>query len=115
MDRRGTDRRGKARFEIVGELWGSIEARSTLTIRNLGSGGALVESPAPLISGSMHWLTAEIDGEPQLVQVRVCHATRDQHSSHYVAGIEFVGLTPAMEMFIRKHMNGAGGAALGQA
>jgi hypothetical protein len=115
MDRRTSDRRGKPRFEIVGDLWGSIETRATLTVCNLGAGGALVESTVPLEPGSMHWLTAEVDGEPQLVQVRVRHAARGDGPSAYVAGLEFVAQTPAVEAFLREHLNGAGGAGVGHA
>jgi hypothetical protein len=106
MDRRGGDRRGRVRFEIVGELWGSIEARPTLFVRNLGLGGALVESPVALAPGSMHWLTADVGGEPQLLQVRVRHAVPDGRSPACVAGVEFVGLTPAMEAFLRQQIDG---------
>jgi hypothetical protein len=115
MDRRGSDRRGRPRFEIVGELWGSIETRAVLTVCNLGIGGALVESPVPLEAGSMHWLTAEVDGEPQLVQVRVRHVMRGAGTSPHAAGLEFVARTPALDAFLHEHLNGAGGATLGQA
>jgi hypothetical protein len=112
MNRRGSDRRGTPRFEIVGDLWGSIETRATLTVRNLGVGGALVESPVPLEPGSMCWLTAEVDGQPELVQVRVRHAARGDGASPHLVGIEFVARTPAVEAFLQEHLNGAGGATL---
>jgi hypothetical protein len=115
MNRRGSDRRGRPRFEIVGELWGTIETRATLTVCNLGPGGALVESPVALEPGSMHWLTAEVDGEPQLVQVRVRHVARGEGMAPHMAGVEFVARTPALEAFLNEHLNGAGGAASGQA
>lgn len=42
------DRRVATRFEIVGELWGSVQALEPLYVCNLALGGALVESLAPL-------------------------------------------------------------------
>jgi hypothetical protein len=45
------DRRGRARFEIVGRLIGSLETRERWAIRNMGEGGALVESTVPLAPG----------------------------------------------------------------
>jgi hypothetical protein len=47
------DRRSMTRFEIVGELWGSVQAVEELRIRNLAPEGALVESIAPLPVGSV--------------------------------------------------------------
>lgn len=112
MDRRGSDRRGRVRFEIVGELWGSIEARASLLVRNLGLGGALVESPVVLTPDTTHWLSADVGGEPQLLQVRVRHAAPGGLSLPCMAGIEFVGPSPAVEAFIRQQVNGSGDSAL---
>ena len=39
MKRRIGDRRGKPRFEIVGDLWGSVDVSASLTVLNLGAGG----------------------------------------------------------------------------
>ena len=47
------DRRVATRFEIVGELWGSVQALEPLRICNLAPEGALVESIAPLPVGSV--------------------------------------------------------------
>jgi hypothetical protein len=41
------------RFEIVGELWGSVQALESLQVCNLAPEGALVESSAPLPVGSV--------------------------------------------------------------
>ena len=70
MKRRIGDRRGKPRFEIVGDLWGSIDTSTTLTLRNLGRGGALLDSPLPLAPDSIHWVTALADGQAHAVQNR---------------------------------------------
>lgn len=112
MDRRGSDRRGRVRFEIVGDLWGSVEAPATLVVRNLGVGGALVESAVALTPGSMHWLTTDVGGEPQLLQVRVRHAASGAPSARCLAGIEFVGLSAAVEAFIRRQIDSTGDPAL---
>jgi len=47
------DRRLTTRFEILGELWGSLQALESLRICNLAPEGALVESFAPLPVGSI--------------------------------------------------------------
>jgi hypothetical protein len=46
------DRRLETRFEIVGELWGSVQAIESLQVCNLAREGALVESVGPLPVGS---------------------------------------------------------------
>ena len=47
------DRRSATRFEIVGELWGSVQALEPLRVCNLAREGALIESVAPLPVGSV--------------------------------------------------------------
>jgi hypothetical protein len=42
--RRLGDRRGRARFEIVGQLWGALESVQPLVLHTLSRGGALLES-----------------------------------------------------------------------
>jgi hypothetical protein len=104
MNRRIGDRRAKSRFEIVGDLWGSIDASASLEIRNLGSGGALLESP-----DSMHWLSAVLDGDPHPIRIRVRHSVKDvaPNRSRYLLGVEFVSLTPAAREFIQRQINTA--------
>ena len=47
------DRRLATRFEVVGELWGSVQSLEPLQICNLAPEGALVESTTPLPVGSV--------------------------------------------------------------
>jgi hypothetical protein len=104
MKRRLGDRRAKARFEIVGELWGNIETSMSLVVRNIGDGGALLESPVALEPGSLHWVSALIDGDPQPVRFRVRHSTRTTAGAdaNYLLGVEFVSLTPAISEFVQR-------------
>ena len=48
MERRLGDRRGRPRFEIVGELWGTLDTALSMPLLNVGRGGALVRSTVPL-------------------------------------------------------------------
>ena len=111
MKRRIGDRRLKSRFEIVGDLWGSMEATATLVVRNLGSRGALLESPVALAPDSLHWVNAIIDGEAQPMRFRVRHA-RDSASAagSYLIGVEFVVVNAATAAFIERHCGTAGSA-----
>jgi hypothetical protein len=106
MKRRIGDRRSRARFEIVGDLWGSLDANATLTVRNLGSHGALIESPVALAPDSMHWVTAVIDGHAEPLRVLVRHSVRNEsgRTPRYLSGVEFVSVTAATEAFIRRQL-----------
>jgi len=98
------DRRSELRFEIIGQLWGSLETIEHLSLRNLGRGGALVESRRPLTSDTIHGVRLLIGEEPRDVQVRVCHVTpvRVPGGEHYLIGLEFVELgAPVLEQIDR--------------
>lgn len=90
-DRLG-DRRGDLRFEIIGQLWGSLEVAQHLPLRNLGRGGALVESSLPLNADTVHGVRLLLGGEPNDLQVRVRHVTpvREPAGERYLIGVEFV-------------------------
>jgi hypothetical protein len=103
MKRRIGDRRAKARFEIVGELWGSLDANATFTVRNLGSSGALLESPVALAPDSMHWVSAIIDGQAEPLRVLVRYSVRNE-GARFLTGVEFVSVTPATQAFIRRQL-----------
>lgn len=93
-DRLG-DRRGELRFEIIGQLWGSLEVFERLPLRNLGRGGALVESRVPLSADTIHGVRLMLDDQTNEVQVRVRHVTpvREPAGDRYLVGLEFVNVT----------------------
>ena len=79
------DRRNATRFEIVGELWGSVQALEPLRVCNLAPEGALVESVAPLPVGSVQ-------------PIRLMQGTRDHRppgrGQAPLAGLSGRGRTP---------------------
>jgi len=93
------DRRVRPRFDIVGDLWGTLESVLRLPVRNVGRGGALIHSHVPLSSGSVHRLTLESAGVPLTTQVRVQRVeprnSRDGERT-YLIGVEFVSPHPAL-------------------
>lgn len=100
MQRRIGDRRGKPRFEIVGELWANLDTTSSMFVQNVGRGGALLDSPVPLAENSVHWVTAMAEGQPHLVQIRVRHSrpqTAAGAEGRFSIGVEFLKLSPAVE------------------
>jgi hypothetical protein len=102
MKRRIGDRRVKPRFEIVGDLWGSVEISASLAVVNLGRGGALVESDSPLVAQSVHAVLVAGADESHQVTLRVRHSTPadGQGQRRYLTGVEFVEVTPALDEFL---------------
>ncbi len=90
-DRLG-DRRSELRFEIIGQLWGSLEVIERLPLRNLGRGGALVESRQPLGTDSIHGVRLVFGEQADDLEVRVRHVTpvHAADGERYLIGLEFV-------------------------
>jgi hypothetical protein len=91
-DRLG-DRRSDLRFEIIGQLWGSLDAVEPLPLRNVSRGGALVESRLPLPSDAVHGVRLAYNARTTALQARVRHVTPiygPAGNERYLIGLEFV-------------------------
>jgi hypothetical protein len=87
------DRRTAVRFEILGELWGTVQVVRNFRVINLGAGGALVESPVPLCNGSIHEAHVTIEGQRCAIPVRVTRVTADPSAAGAcIVALEFVDL-----------------------
>jgi PilZ domain len=86
------DRRTDLRFEIIGQLWGALEAIDYLPLKNLARGGALVEAQTPVGAESFRALRFGFNGTTQEVAVRVRHVTTQKtpEGDRYLVGLEFV-------------------------
>jgi hypothetical protein len=106
MKRRIGDRRVSPRFEIVGDLWGNVDVSASLTVVNLGRGGALLESPVPFAPESLHPVVAVTAEESHEVTLRVRHSTGGhQHGQRkYLVGVEFVDVSPALDDFLARQV-----------
>ena len=76
-DRLG-DRRSDLRFEIIGQLWGSLETVEHLPLRNLARGGALVESRLPINPEMVRSVRLALGDQVNDIQVRVRHVTAEK-------------------------------------
>jgi PilZ domain len=92
VKRRLADRRGKPRYDVVGELWGTLELVVQLTLRNLSPSGALIESHVPLTPDSVHWLRFDGGGRQIVTQMQVRHVTPSpgRDGGTYFIGVEFL-------------------------
>jgi len=96
VQKRIGDRRGRPRFEIVGTLTGTLETLRRLGIRNVGSGGALLETPVPFTPGSRITGRLTFKGHGRDIEARVRHVTtlRDPaEGMRYLVGVEWEAST----------------------
>lgn len=113
MTRRiGGDRRVRGRFEIVGTLSGTLELVERLTLRNVGQGGALVESKVPLPVGSRITGRLSLDGQTREVKAEVRHLTAYRPrggggEERHLVGVEWVDI-PAPIDVLRRNASGSG-------
>ena len=99
MQRRLGDRRGRPRFEIVGELWGTLDAVVGMPLVNVGRGGALVRSSVPLTPESEHHVSVACGGEQAPANVKVRHVRTvvgNDGRDLYLIGLEFISLPAAL-------------------
>jgi hypothetical protein len=91
------DRRGRPRFEFVGQLWGSLETIEPLRLRNLGRGGALLEARFALQVDTTHRLRIASADQTSDLQARVRHVSLEPEAGRprYLIGLEFLTLPPA--------------------
>lgn len=114
MRRKLADRRGRPRFEIVGELWGKLEMVVGLALTNVSQSGGMVLSPVPLETGSEHHVTISCQGLPSPTKVRVRHvrpSVADNGQPEYVIGLEFLTVGPVLQTQIQEWLHAAGEAA----
>jgi PilZ domain len=105
MRRKLGDRRIRPRFDIVGDLWGTLETMLRLPLKNVGRHGALIHSHVPLPLESVHRLTFQSEGQDVSTDVRVRHVdlqvSADGERS-YLIGVEFLSVHPLLVQQIER-------------
>ena len=99
MRRKMGDRRIRPRFDIVGDLWGSLETVLRLPLKNVSRGGALIHSHVPLPPESVHRIALYADGQELLVPVRVSRVDQQVSADGecaYLIGVQFISAPPAL-------------------
>lgn len=117
--RRLGDRRNRVRYEIVGQLWGSLETLEPMEVHNISQGGALVESRVPLNADSVQRFRLTAQEQALDLQGRVTHVSQRQDVTapeNYLVGVQFVALPqPALdyiEGYVAGSLTEAAAAAL---
>jgi hypothetical protein len=116
VKRRIGDRRARPRYEIVGELWGTLETVLRLPLQNVSRGGALIHSHVPLPSHSVHRLAFDADGQSLSVPVRVSHvdpqvSADGEHT--YLIGVQFLSVQPALLALVERWLGTGHGEVAG--
>src|ERR1044072_4971577 len=85
-------RQGK-RVPILGELHGEIMVLEPLVVKELGAGGATIETRFPLPLNSLHDLRLTLGTHAVVVKARVVHShvgEMEEDAVRYRSGVEFV-------------------------
>jgi hypothetical protein len=93
------DRRGRPRFDVVGDLWGTLDVLLRLPLRDVGPGGALVRSHMALVLDSVHKVTLTIAGEDFTMDAKVRHVRNSVGAGgeqNFLIGVEFLSVHPAL-------------------
>lgn len=118
MRRKLGDRRNRPRFDIVGDLWGTLETVLRLPLQNIGRRGALIHSHVPLPLESVHRLTFQSDGQDLSTDVRVRHVVPQVSADGertYLIGVEFMAAHPVLVQQIERWLGTSEGQAAASA
>ena len=116
LRRRLADRRSSRRYDIVGELGGALDAAVRLPVRNIGVGGALLESLVPLVPASVHTVALSWNGVDVASTARVCHvlsAVSSNGERQYLIGVEFLSPAPLLTEQLARSVTAPEGSANG--
>ena len=116
MRRKMGDRRIRPRFDIVGDLWGTLETVLRLPLENVSRGGALIYSNVPLPSQSVHRLAIQSGDQDLSVPVRVSHVdmrVSADGEQTYLIGVEFLSAQPALLELVERWAAAGEGEAAG--
>jgi hypothetical protein len=99
---------------VVGDLWGTLETVLRMPLKNVGPGGALIESHIPLPAESIHRLTFTHDGQHASTQVRVRHVKPTisvDGERTFLIGVEFLSTHPVLLGYVDRWMASGGADA----
>ena len=87
------EKRDEGRLTVLGDLFGEVMVYEPMLIKEIGVGGATIETRFPLHLNSLHDLRLLLGDRPIVVKGRVVHShisDVDQDIVTYRSGVEFV-------------------------
>ena len=94
------EKRDNERIQILGELLGEVMVFEPMAIKEIGRGGAQVETAFPLHLDSLHEFRLTLGDRSVIVKGRVVHCSIsdvDQEVVRYRTGIEFIEPTERVQ------------------
>src|SRR5215207_7297270 len=101
------NRRDFERIVILGNLTGEMMVYQPMTIREIGLGGASVETVFPLHLDSLHDLRLTLGNRSVILKGRVVHSRvtdMDQEAVIYRTGLEFVEPSERVKVAIAEYI-----------
>lgn len=91
------DRREYERFDVKGQFWASLNVRDSVVLRNIATGGALVEANVGcgVLAVRIGELYLSDEGPCLTVVVRHTERMDPPDTQRYLVGLEFVNMTAA--------------------
>jgi hypothetical protein len=96
------------RVQILGHLGGDITVVEPLAVKELGTGGATIETRFPLIIDSLHELRLTLATTTVVIKGRVVHShisDVDAEVVAYQSGIEFVDAPHHVQDAVRAYLD----------
>jgi hypothetical protein len=99
------DRRQHLRFDVAGQLWGSIEANEPVVLRNIAHGGALVEATSWVSSAHETHISLGLHGP--ILNAVVRHVSpAGPAADRFLVGLEFVRLSEIQRIELDDFISG---------
>jgi hypothetical protein len=101
--------RDAERLTILGDLFGEVMVFEPMLIKEIGVGGATIETRFPLHLDSLHDFRMSLGDRPIVVKGRVVHcriSDVDQDIVTYRTGIEFVEASDRVVNAIAEYLDG---------
>jgi hypothetical protein len=93
------DRREHLRFEVAGQFWASVDFGEDAVLRNIATGGVLVETSLACLSKATRAAQIAFDAPGPHLNVIVRHVSpvtgSPDGAPRYLVGFEFVNVSPA--------------------
>ena len=106
------DRREHVRFEVAGQLWAALDVATPVVVKNIGFGGALVETRlAPGLSSvrAVHMSLREHGPALSVVVRHLSPLSASADEDRYLVGLEFIHLTPSARSEVERWVREWGG------
>lgn len=108
------DQRQRPRTRLPNGLTGEVTVYRPLSVSDLSTQGARVETPEPLRVNSIRAFRLNLGDQTVVLKGRVCHASvraLDDQMVVYTSGVEFLDVPMLARLAIERYLDRAGATA----